>query len=331
MQAYIYLFKIIKGIKDMITIQNMKTPGKIFALVFCTLIAVPAYSSSISYTDDSYTTGDTLTAADLNTKFNEIKADVNDNDDRVTTNEGDITTNEGDITTNAGDIVTNAADITALQAANTCPSGMTAVGNSTLCVDIFEASIWDAATAGTQYLGANPFTAGTMNIPCLANGSDCVDGGANPIYARSVTGVQPAYELTYHQAAVACANVSKRLPTVAEWQLAAVGTPSGNGGLIAGDCNNTNGGGALRNTGIATSCVSAAGAFDMVGNLYEMTADVHFGTATAGTNDTIDNMYVVAFGDDYADFGNTNSVNDSFILATNQAATNYTTGFRCVK
>lgn len=42
-----------------------------------------AYAGEVTYPEDSYSFGNTLTADDLNSKFNEIKAEVNDNNARI--------------------------------------------------------------------------------------------------------------------------------------------------------------------------------------------------------------------------------------------------------
>ncbi len=420
----------------MITLQNMKTPGKIFAIAFCTIIAAPAYSASIT---DTYASGDTLTAV----KMDNIKTAVNDNDTNtatntagiatnvtgiatnataaaanataiaakadasaamtnaadiatnvtaignntaaisgkadasavtinatgiatnvtaiatnttaiagkaassaVTTNTADIATNvtaitanattiagkadSSTVTTNTTGIATNVTAITALQAAPTCPTDM--VKSGTICVDKFEASVWDAATAGNQISGA----ASAIYNTCSDTGSagsntnavaiDCT----NAIYARSVPSVEPAYDITQYQAAIACANVSKRLPTVSEWLVAAAGTTTGNG-IATADCNNPASGGSLRTTGSPANCVSAAGAFDMIGNVYELTSDIHFGGVANGTNGTTTAAKVVALGGDYQNLLNsTDTTLDALVLPPTDIL-NTTLGFRCVK
>jgi Sulfatase-modifying factor enzyme 1 len=272
---------------------------------------------------------------------------ITTNTGNVTTNAGGITTNAGGITTNAGGITTNATDIatnvtdiatnvtniatnttniTALQAANACPSDMVAVGS--LCVDLYEASVWSAAIGGTQIEAtADSGTFVGATGACAADGSDCGIGEANPVYARSVSGVKPAHSINLYQASVACANVGKRLPTISEWQMAAFGTPA-NGGGGAAACN---GSGALGNTGTAgTNCQSTAGTFDMVGNVYELTADLIFAFAGGDTATTTDVARVVAMGDDYGPNGTTNTIKD--VSSTGPSDTgNFTTGFRCVK
>lgn len=86
------------------------TVGKrIAATFFCALFTLPAYSSSIGYGDDPYTSGDTLTADGLNAKFNEIKAAVNDNN----TNIGNTAVTLAGTAVNIGDNANNIAAIRA--------------------------------------------------------------------------------------------------------------------------------------------------------------------------------------------------------------------------
>jgi hypothetical protein len=143
---------------------------------------------------------------------------------------------------------------TAAEPAQACPTldpkdEMARVGG--VCIDKYEASIWDAPVGGHQITGA---------IPCNANGQDCTN-----IYARSVKGVQPRRNISWFQAQAALANSGKRLPTNAEWQMAVRGTPDGF------PCNVSSGGPVA--TGSLPNCVSAFGAFDMVGNVWEWVAD----------------------------------------------------------
>ena len=195
-------------------------------------------------------------------------------------------------------------------AAGTCPDDMVASGS--ICVDKYEASLVDAAGA--------PATSTT----CNADGSDCAAdaGGVNPaIFAQSVTGVLPAISVSWFQAAVACANVGKRLPSAAEWQMAAAGT---NGA----DCNAS--GGALANTGASATCVSTAGAFDMVGNLWEWTADLRSDVTSGGTS--AQTSYAAGFGESHS--GNvdpTPGTDSMFVPSAGAIATNPVFGFRCVR
>jgi formylglycine-generating enzyme required for sulfatase activity len=105
--------------------------------------------------------------------------------------------------------------------------------------------------------------------PCANSGQNCV----NDIYAVSLPGVLPSVNITWFQAEEACANAGKRLPTSAEWQVAANGTPDPGPDNGTTDCNTVANDGLPTLTGARTSCVSARGAFDMVGNLAEWVAD----------------------------------------------------------
>ena len=310
----------------------------IAALLASTSTATLASSVTIP---NSFASGTPAVAAEVNANFDAVAVGVNDNDSRITVNAGDISTNTGGISTNAGAISAldtrvsaNEVAITALQSgATTCPSDMTAVGS--LCVDLYEASLWDAATGGTQISpgGAAPY------YPCAANGSDC--GGV--IFAQSVAsvaGVIPAQRVTWHQAVQACNNVGKRLPTAAEWQMAAAGTPEGTGDGITG-CNSDSANLGPVATGNAATCVSTAGAFDMVGNVWEWVADISPRVTGSWTLlDSTTDFSGLAFGEGYDNAsgstpdprvvivldGTFAGVADAGLLTTNSR-----NGFRCVR
>jgi hypothetical protein len=132
----------------------------------------------------------------------------------------------------------NDTRVTKLENGNgTCPTGMVNVGP--ICMDIYEASIVDTG------------------LTCSPNGNDC------QWVAQSVAGVAPQTSVTWFQAQQACANAHKRLPTNAEWQMAAAGTPD--------DVTCVTG--SLANTGANAGCVSRWGVHDMVGNVSEWVAD----------------------------------------------------------
>src|SRR5262249_48608489 len=78
----------------------------------------------------------------------------------------------------------------------------------------------------------------------------------------------PSSFANWFQAAAAARNSGKRLPSNAEWQVAALGTPDGSVGIC-----NVGGGPDLAPTGSRPGCVSDVGAFDMVGNIFEFVAD----------------------------------------------------------
>jgi len=173
----------------------------------------------------------------------------------------------------------------AAHAALTC--GPDSVPAGTVCLDQFEATVWrvpnPAATNANLVskirLGTatvNDLTAGgatqlgttTDNYaPCAANGENCADD----IYAVSLPLAIPAATITWFQAEEACANAGKRLPTSAEWQVGASGTPDAGPDNGTTDCNSN--AGSVTLTGARKNCESARGAFDMVGNLDEWVAD----------------------------------------------------------
>jgi formylglycine-generating enzyme required for sulfatase activity len=156
------------------------------------------------------------------------------------------------------------------------------------CMDKYEASVWrvpdpsgankslvkkikdgkatqaDLSAAGATQLG----TASDDYVPCTDDGQTCV----NDVYAVSLPGLLPSSYITWFQALEACANAGKRLPTSAEWQAAANGTPDPGPDNGTTDCN-TFSTFAPAATASRSSCVSSVGAFDMAGNLFEWVAD----------------------------------------------------------
>jgi hypothetical protein len=163
-----------------------------------------------------------------------------------------------------------------------------AVVAGTICLDRYEASVWrvpnptttnlilvrkiqlgratlaDLTAGGAAQLG----TSSDDYAPCADNGQNC----ANDIYAVSLPSVIPSAFNTWFQAQEACANSGKRLPTSAEWQVGANGTPDPGPDDHTTTCNTDNNDTATL-TGARSRCVSARGAFDMVGNLFEWVAD----------------------------------------------------------
>ncbi|MGH8584538.1 MAG: SUMF1/EgtB/PvdO family nonheme iron enzyme [Gammaproteobacteria bacterium] len=99
-------------------------------------------------------------------------------------------------------------------------------------------------------------------------------GRDRDLRARSEFGRTPSSRITWFQAQQACGNAGKRLLTNAEWQMAVAGTPDPGPDNGTSDCNTTfQAGQDPTLAGSRASCVSARGAFDMVGNLYEWVAD----------------------------------------------------------
>jgi formylglycine-generating enzyme required for sulfatase activity len=148
-----------------------------------------------------------------------------------------------------------------------CPVNRVRVGP--LCVDKYEVSVWSQPPANGKprgrQLGLVP-----DDYPCSFDGNDCT----GRIFAASVPGVIPSAFLTWFQAQQACMSVGKRLPTNAEWQGAAAGTPdTGDTDDHVTTCNTEGEPQSFVPTGSRKNCVSNYGAFDMVGNANEIVAD----------------------------------------------------------
>ena len=170
-------------------------------------------------------------------------------------------------------------------AARTCGPDSVPVG--TVCMDQYESSVWrvpnpsttNASLVAKIRLGtasATDLTAGGATqlgtsvddyAPCTDNGQSCADD----IYAVSLPVVVPGANITWFQAQEACANSAKRLPTSAEWQLGATGTPDAGPDNGTTNCNTNSS--SVTPTGTRKDCQSARGAFDMVGNLDEWVAE----------------------------------------------------------
>jgi hypothetical protein len=178
-----------------------------------------------------------------------------------------------------------------------CPPDAVLAG--TTCIDTYEASVWRVPdpTTANQGLVAKIRTGEAAAADLLAGGAaqlgveaddyaPCADGGQNcsdDIYAVSLPSATPSANVTWFQAQAACKNSRKRLPSNAEWQAAVAGTPDPGPDDGTTDCN-TGTVDALVPTGARSNCVSADGAFDMVGNLLEWVADwVPRSTGCGGT------------------------------------------------
>jgi hypothetical protein len=169
-----------------------------------------------------------------------------------------------------------------------CPPDSVRVGS--VCIDEHEASVWEVPAAngpliqkiqlGTVTLAELQAGGAQRGVNSDDFGTDCPDTGNGCVnhYAVSIAGVAPSRFLTWFQATAAARNAGKRLPTSAEWQAAALGTPDP---VSPGseDCH-TLGVGPVQ-TGSRASCVSDMGTFDMVGNLIEWVGD--WAPAVSGT------------------------------------------------
>jgi formylglycine-generating enzyme required for sulfatase activity len=70
--------------------------------------------------------------------------------------------------------------------------------------------------------------------------------------------------ISENQAMQACAKAGKRLPTNKEWYRASLGTPDGGTACNIGGASR-----GVDTSGAREECVSSAGAYDMVGNVWE--------------------------------------------------------------
>ncbi len=142
---------------------------------------------------------------------------------------------------------------------STCPVGMVhvAAAQTFTCVDLYEASVGDECPI--QSPNNEIETKQNIDTPSCS--------------AESKKEVAPWRYITREQASVACLRSGKRLPKSSEWNLFSVGTPD-----TTPVCNTSSD--THKVTGVVKECVSAVGAFDAVGNVWEWT-----------TGDIIDGVY----------------------------------------
>lgn len=167
------------------------------------------------------------------------------------------------------------------------PCAPDAVPAGAVCLDRYEATVWrvpqptttnaplvrkiqlgiatlvDLESDGATQLGVG----GDDYAPCTDDGQSC----AGDVYAVSLPSEIPSAHITWFQAQEACASSGKRLPTSAEWQVGANGTPDPGPDNRTTDCNTASQ--SVVRTGSRAACISARGAFDMVGNFEEWVAD----------------------------------------------------------
>jgi hypothetical protein len=197
-------------------------------------------------------------------------------------------------------------------AAKRCKADAVQVGS--VCMDKYEASVWEIPasnvklikdlhkakiTSAADLTGAmqHGSTGDDYGAGCPDSGNGCVD-----FYAVSIAGVTPSASLTWFQAAAACRNAGKRLPTNQEWQMAALGTPDPGTDDATSDCNTITAGARVA-TGSRSLCVSDTGAFDMVGNVREWVAD----WGDAATNPCT--SWGPTMGNDFSCIGGDGSIN----------------------
>jgi formylglycine-generating enzyme required for sulfatase activity len=150
-------------------------------------------------------------------------------------------------------------------------------GASAFWIDRYEASAWTTPDASTGQIADNDDTAyGVAGLPKNGQGSG--------VFALAVANVAPARQMTWFQAVEMCAASGKQVPDGQQWIRAARGTfdpVAPNDGALSSRCNTGAGAGAPRKTGLAVgsatdktgACVSDWGAEDMIGNVWEWTAE----------------------------------------------------------
>lgn len=164
-----------------------------------------------------------------------------------------------------------------------CAEGMVFVGTSDggFCIDAFEAS------PGSDCQHENPNSKQQTDENLTLSGCEPV----------SEPDAEPWRNISRQQAELACVRAGKRLPSNAEWYRAALGTPDAEG-WGAEDCNLDDiSASDPDKTGSRERCVSPAGAFDMIGNVWEWVQE----TVTAGTYKNIvlpQQGYIVSINDE---------------------------------
>ncbi len=137
-----------------------------------------------------------------------------------------------------------------------CPEHMVLVTQAVtpFCIDMYEAS---------------PSTECTYDIP--ETEEESLQNLANPeCHAVANPNTVPWRFVSLTQAQLACSRAGKRLPTASEWYKSAIGTPDSETGLSEEHCNIAgNRADGVGRTGEGMRCVSDAGAYDMVGNVWE--------------------------------------------------------------
>lgn len=152
------------------------------------------------------------------------------------------------------------------EVAGPCPIGMQLVtaGLEPFCIDRYEVS------TGKECPDDSP----ESHIETERN---LMDDGCQSV---SETGRLPWRYISQHEATLVCARSGKRLPSAREWYLAALGTQDGADVFTRESCNSArNRADGVAVTGGGMRCVSDAGVYDMVGNVWEWVAEeVHQGT-----------------------------------------------------
>lgn len=139
---------------------------------------------------------------------------------------------------------------------NGCPTDMVFVDTDYggFCIDKYE----NSAAENCSYETPDSKTESAYNL----GAPDC-----KPV---SLKDKMPWRNITQTQAIEACVKAGKRLPSSKEWYAASLGTPDVSSSWSQEDCQvDKNWSAQPGHTGSAANCVSSAGAFDMIGNVWE--------------------------------------------------------------
>jgi len=139
---------------------------------------------------------------------------------------------------------------------NGCPSDMVFIDTEYggFCIDKYE----NSAAENCSYETPDSKTESAYNL------------GMPECKPVSLKDKIPWRNITQTQAIEACAKAGKRLPTNKEWYAASLGTPDPGSSWSEEDCQvDKNWNAQPGQTGSAENCLSSAGAYDMVGNVWE--------------------------------------------------------------
>ena len=167
-----------------------------------------------------------------------------------------IATNAVDMNGNLSDTMIGSVFSGSEKSDSICPKNMVLVTQalSPFCVDMYEVS------AGEDCIYIDPLNEDQTMF-------NLSDPDCEPV---SSVNKLPWRHITLDQAQRACSRAGKRLPSAGEWYKAAIGTPDPNDGWSSEHCNvSNNRAEGVSITGNGIRCISDAGAYDMVGNVWE--------------------------------------------------------------